>query len=123
MGGFARFRLGVAWTLQDGYSVLIAMGFPVKYTVPGREHGRERPLRGMRPRAPRPGDQGGKRREVAYRKRYRESVPSFSVHGSYDSIDIDILHHPYHFAIAAFCLGKTGKEPRPSTLLEIRSTP
>lgn len=71
---FARFRLGVAWKLQDGYLVDIAMGFPVRCS-PGRQnveddHSATRVLVTLAKR-------GGERSDGPYRMRYREPDPAF----------------------------------------------
>lgn len=72
---FARFRLGVAWKLQDGYLVDIAMGFPVKMQsrVDGtwkKDHSTACFLVTLAKR-------GGERNEGLYRKRCREPDPAF----------------------------------------------
>lgn len=72
---FARFRLGVAWKLQDGHLVDIAMGFPAKGAVPGRGNVEEDDSAAcvLFTLAKR----GGERTKSPYRKRYREPDPAF----------------------------------------------
>lgn len=98
---FARFRLGVAWKLQDGPLVDIAMGFPVKGAVPGRRNVEEDTPRHASCSSSQCEAVRGPRAGI---ERDTGNLTLPLVQGSYDSIDIEILHQPYHFALVAFCL-------------------